>query len=114
MSYCPRKAYYVPNVERAPMNYGAKPKTKSTVQFPAIKTWETPDVTAKAQALKVHEEAAELVEAIKTGDDDAALYEAADVLQALGNLFAVKKWTAEDIASAYKRVQARNHERGRC
>lgn len=67
----------------------------------------------KKQALKVLEEASELVEAIKDGSRSHALYEFADVLQALGNLASVMDFGELSLAMAYEDVKQHNIERGR-
>ena len=83
------------------------------IQFPKIKPFVT-SLDPKTQALKVLEEASELVEAIKTCDpNQEPLYEFADVLQALGNLAALMGWDKWKIAMAYQDVFKHNVERGR-
>ena len=86
------------------------------IELPKIDTFQSTD-DSKEQALKVLEEASELVEAIKLPDDEAAnahaLFEFADVLQALGNLAALRGWSKWQIAMAYLDVKRGNIERGR-
>ena len=75
----------------------------------------------KLQAVKVLEEAAEVVEAFKAyakHDADATLREmvleeSMDTLQALTNLLASIGATPEELKTAYGKVEARNRERGR-
>ena len=75
----------------------------------------------KLQAVKVLEEAAEVVEAYKAyakHDADATLRdmvleESMDTLQALTNLLASIGATPDELKTAYGRVEARNRERGR-
>ena len=64
-------------------------------------------------ALKVLEEAAELVEAVKDKSDEEALEEFCDTLQALGNLASFRGWTDSDIQGAYGKVVEKNFGRGR-
>lgn len=88
--------------------------------------------TSKIQALKVLEEAAELVEAVKylwrarygyhVGDDigravvdnakDAAIAEAADVITATVGLLVVMGCDADDIAEAMQECAERQERRG--
>lgn len=91
-----------------------KPKEKPirTISIPPLEMFPT-GVTVKEQALKVHEESAEMVEAVKSGDEDAALYEFMDTLQAMANLCYLKNWSALDLVKAYDRVKASNRARGR-
>lgn len=76
---------------------------------------------SKEQALKVLEESAELVEAVKDYERlrgplrrlrVEVLGEAMDVYQALANLLA-GEYTKAEIADAYERCVERNRERGR-
>lgn len=99
---CPRRAYYKPDVTRS----------ANCITFPKVSTFVI-EPSAKAQAIKVLEEAAELVEAVKDGDADHARYEAMDVLQALGNLAAQQGWTPKEMDTAYGTVMNNNRERGR-
>ena len=69
--------------------------------------------TPKEQALKILEEAAEIVEAVKGSWNDEALDEFADTLQAMGNLAYVMGWTGSDIQRAYDRIHKSNVKRGR-
>lgn len=71
------------------------------------------ETTPKAQALKVLEEASELVEATKTGTFESIAEEAADVLQALANYCECIGIKPEDFRRAYKAVILKNGERGR-
>ena len=83
------------------------------IQFPMIDPF-VMSLEPKQQALKVLEEASELVEAVKTCDpNQEPLYEFADVLQALGNLAALMGWDKWKIAMAYQNVKQNNIERGR-
>lgn len=68
---------------------------------------------SKRQALKVLEESAELVEAIKEDSEKHALEEAMDVLQALANLCATMGWSDGNLVGAYVDVFMRNKARGR-
>lgn len=86
------------------------------ITFPAIEPFpvtNTSDKTKKAQALKVLEEASELVEAVKDKDEDDVLWEFCDVLQALGNLAAVYGWKDNEIFKSYLDVRRSNVSRGR-
>lgn len=100
-----RRAYFKPNVNKSACVHGY-------IQLPAVHTFVIEN-DEKSQALKVLEEAAELTEAIKGGDHEAALEEAMDVHQALGNLIELMGWTDAQISSAYARVKVRNRQRGR-
>lgn len=105
---CRRKAYYKAKKERT-LDLARK---DGCIQLPGVYTFVI-EKDGKAQALKVLEEASELVEAVKSGDDEAALYEAMDVYQALGNLIEQRKWTDDQVDVAYKKVVACNKLRGR-
>ena len=105
---CRRKAYYKAKKEHA-QDLARK---GGCIQLPCVYTFVIEE-NDKAQALKVLEEASELVEAVKAGDDEAALYEAMDVYQALGNLIEQRKWTDDQVARSYKKVVACNKLRGR-
>lgn len=97
--------------------------------FPPVPTFVI-EGTLRSQALKVLEEAAELVEAAKELEEDSnekgievcdaelsaawnMLCEAADVNQALVNLMAAARISARRIDSAAKFCTLRNIERGR-
>lgn len=67
----------------------------------------------KEQALKVLEESAEFVEAVKSGTLNEALEEMCDILQAIGNFCAVLKINFEELSEAYEGVVAKNTRRGR-
>lgn len=83
------------------------------IEFPAVYPFLT-DFRPKEQALKVLEEAAELIEAVKDPkNQDHAIYEFCDVLQALGNLAKCEYWGHAEIESAYERVYENNVRRGR-
>lgn len=102
------------------------------VRFPEATAFDGYDWSmSKAQALKVLEESAELVEAVKSyvtalecrdyeyrfgkGVDfykATVIDEAMDVYQTLANLLA-GEFTDADIANAYERCLGRNRERGR-
>lgn len=88
-----------------------------TISYPAIVPFSNEinfdEHVRKAQALKVLEEASELVEAVKTKASEHRLYEFCDVLQALGNLAAVMGWSDLAIATTYDYVKEVNTERGR-
>lgn len=67
----------------------------------------------KAQALKVLEEAAELVEATKKDRCGfAILEEAMDTLQALANYLELLGYSFDDFQAAYDRVFLKNWKRG--
>ena len=83
-----------------------------TIQFPPIYPFPTRG-DLKTQALKVLEEAAELVEAVKDKPAAEALYEFCDVLQALGNLAETLTWNNRLISLRYLDVMEHNIERGR-
>ena len=86
------------------------------IYFPAIEPFpisDTSDEVKKQQALKVLEEASELVEAVKDKDEDDVLWEFSDVLQALGNLVAIYGWTQGVTFRSYYHVRKSNHVRGR-
>lgn len=73
----------------------------------------TMESNRKAQALKVLEEAAELVEADKQDlCTFATLEEAMDVLQALANYLELKGYSPDDLQEAYDRVFLKNWGRG--
>lgn len=85
------------------------------------KTFDT-GCTRREQALKVLEEAAELVEAVKNAeqfcwlDSEAvkmAEEEAADVVQAVLNLFGMMGYDREGVELAMSECMERNRERGR-
>lgn len=80
--------------------------------FPATRDFVIED-SSKYQAIKVLEESAELVEAIKEKPDDDQLEEAMDVLQALANLCRVKRWSYSQLLRAYQDVERKNINRGR-
>lgn len=65
------------------------------------------------QSIKVLEEAAELMNAVKHEPEDNQIYEFCDVLQALVNFADVCGWTEEEISIAYQRVFENNVKRGR-
>lgn len=71
------------------------------------------DKSDKQIALKVLEEAAELVEAVKDGDKDHVLEEYMDTLQALGNLAFEFDFSERDFRIAYDAVYNKNLDRGR-
>lgn len=100
-----KRAYRKPDMRKGARQQGY-------LRLPAVQTFVIED-DSKHQALKVLEEASELVEAIKSGDDEAALYEAMDVYQALGNLIEQRKWADDQIDLSYKKVVACNKLRGR-
>lgn len=80
--------------------------------LPMIYPFLLEDVNEKTQALKVLEEASELVESIKSNPDNA-IYELMDTIQALTNLAYLKGWTEDDLYAAYKNVYISNVNRGR-
>lgn len=92
------------------------------VTFPTAIAFDGYDrAMTKEQALKVLEESAELVEAVKDHERlrgplrrlrAEVLGEAMDVYQALANLLA-GEYTKAEIADAYERCLDRNRERGR-
>lgn len=84
---------------------------RSMVTLPQVHAFKT-GTDAEGQALKVLEEAAELLEAVKQ-HPESAIEEAMDVLQALGNLCAMERWGYQDMAEAYWGVRAKNEARGR-
>lgn len=100
----------------------------NTIGFPAVHCFAM-ESTLRAQALKVLEEAAELVESTKryerTMDDRNAsmdglvgaredlMSEAADVNQALANLLDAIASDSEEAAEAAAKCTARNIRRGR-
>lgn len=82
------------------------------IKLPYIHVFET-DCTLKEQALKIVEEAAEVVDAVKSGNEDAIAYEIMDVIQAAANLIALKQYSPLDLFEAYKKVLDTNRERDR-
>lgn len=81
-------------------------------KMPVIDVFDTGE-EPKGQAMKVMEEAAELVEAVKEGDEEHMRYEAMDVLQALANFCAGLGWSFNELLQAYGQVHKANVERGR-
>lgn len=100
-----KRAYYRPKGRESV-------RMEGYIQLPAVYTFVLEN-DEKAQGLKVLEEASELSEAVKSGDEEAARYEAMDVLQALGNLIERMGWSDEQMREAYNKVKARNKIRGR-
>lgn len=80
------------------------------MQFPETYDF-TRETTTKAQALKVLEEAAELVEADKNGYDCDIVEEALDVLQALANYLQTRGYNANDLETFYETVFIKNWQR---
>lgn len=74
-----------------------------------FKTFDT-NCDSEKQAMKVLEEAAELLAADKT--DDGVLEEAMDVLQALANYIAIKGYTNKQLAKAQNNHVRKMYERG--
>lgn len=70
------------------------------------------DGTDKAQAVKVLEEAAELLEAVNHGTRKQAQEEAMDVLQALANLCLKLGWLPSELEVSYEGVRRKNLDRG--
>lgn len=83
------------------------------MKLPDAEPFVTPGWSLKQQALKVLEESAELVEAVKSDDEEHAIYEAMDVYQALCNLIAAEGWSSCDVDRGYAEVHMRNTSRGR-
>lgn len=83
-----------------------------TFAFPKIDTF-TIEANSKQQALKVLEEAAEVVDAVKREDRRDTLEEVMDLAQALANLCEFLGYDEFDLAVAYRRVYEKNKERGR-
>lgn len=71
------------------------------------------DGNKKHQALKVLEEASELVEAVKSGDKEHAQEELMDTIQACANLIARQEWTKQELEEAYVHVHESNENKGR-
>lgn len=82
------------------------------MHFPPMDVWQT-NMTEPDQALKVLEEAAELVEAVKNGTVQDQQMEAMDVIQAVANLCYISDWTMLDMNAAYCKVRNGNKARGR-
>lgn len=100
------------------------------MKFPETKDFDL-GYTPKAQALKVLEEAAEFVEAVKwylkavdieeetNGvwsaelSEEEARHEFCDVLQAMGNFAQLMGWEPEQIGESYSWVVKGNEARGR-
>lgn len=80
--------------------------------LPPIKTF-TVENDMKGQAVKVLEEASELLEATKTRSRDEALLEAVDVIQATANWIAKRGYSNVEVADAFQKVTRSNEERGR-
>lgn len=99
------------------MFMGREGELMRTISYPAIVPFSSEinydEHIRKAQALKVLEEASELVEAVKEKTSSYGLYELCDVLQALGNLAAVMGWSDRAISKSYDDVKRANTERGR-
>lgn len=84
-----------------------------SIEYPEIIPFQMPNSTPKQYALKVLEEAAELVEAVKYEDGFCMCYEFCDVLQALENLAENIGWADEDLEDAYSHVYQSNKDKGR-
>lgn len=81
------------------------------MKFPVTYDFEKED-SAKAQALKVLEEAAEFVEAVKFDpNSDSTAEEAMDLYQALAN-YLNTAFYEQEIQAAYDAVFTKNWERG--
>lgn len=82
------------------------------MQFPTMTTFNwTHD--PKTQALKVMEEGAEIVDAVKSGSFEDVCEEIADSLQATANLCVLMGITKADLDNAYYRVRMKNYERAK-
>lgn len=74
--------------------------------YPIVDDW-----TSKQQVVKMFEEVAELLEAIKN-DPEHAIEEAADLLQVFSGLCEIQGWEEKNLQSAYDKVFMKNWERG--
>lgn len=83
-----------------------------TIYLPPIHTFDV-ETDLKGQAVKVLEEAAELLEATKTRSRDEALLEAVDVIQATVNWIAKRGYSNVEVAEAFRKVYKGNVDRGR-
>lgn len=84
----------------------------NTITYPPIEPFWTKK-NKKNAALKVLEEAAEVVEAVKADDVINIRYECIDVIQAVSNLLASYEFTEEEIYETYKLVHQSNEDKGR-
>lgn len=82
------------------------------MRFPEVYTFVI-EASPKQQALKVLEEAGEVVDAVKHGNRREIQDEIMDVVQALANLCERLDYDEFDLGVAYRRVFERNKERGR-
>lgn len=87
---------------------------KGEIVLPPIKTFAIEE-NAKDQALKVLEEAAEVVEAVKNPDKDLSekVEEVMDTIQACCNLLEKLEVTDLEIRISYQDVVDKNTKRGR-
>jgi NTP pyrophosphatase (non-canonical NTP hydrolase) len=83
-----------------------------TIDLGSVRTFASRETPGK-QALKVLEEAAELLEAVRHGTTSDVDMEFGDVLTAVANLAACLQLDDRDVARIVKDTQARNQERGR-
>lgn len=83
-----------------------------TIYLPPIKTFPFEN-DMEGQAIKVLEEAAELLEATKTKSRGESLLEAVDVIQATANWMDKMGFSTAEIADAFQKVTRSNIERGR-
>ena len=87
---------------------------KGEIILPPIKTFTIED-NEKCQALKVLEEASEVVEAVKNPDKDLSelVEEVMDTIQACCNLLELYCVTDSEIEISYRDVVDKNTKRGR-